>query len=259
MTNSALVSVIMPAYNAAQFIEAAVKSVRDQNYTNWELIVIDDASTDGTRKILQKLSNQESRLRLITNETNKGPGISRNKGIAAAQGDFIAFLDADDLWKPQKLENQLKFMRENDVDVSYSSYERIDENGERRKEVVEALPFLKYEKLLKSNYVGNLTGIYNCKKLGKIYGPEVKKRQDWGLWLNAVKKADTARSIKAPLALYRLRKSSISGNKLEMLKYNFNIYHKVLGFSFLKSLKWLFIFLREHFFIKRKQLKKLQH
>lgn len=257
MTNFPLVSVIMPAYNSAEFIEASVKSVLDQNYTNWELLVVDDASTDDTPNILQKFSEREKRIRLIRNESNQGPGISRNKGIKAAQGDFIAFLDADDLWKPEKLEKQLKFMQENQVEVCYSSYERIDENGERRKEVIQALPFLKYEKLLKSNYVGNLTGIYNCRRLGKIYGPQIRKRQDWGLWLNAVKKADTARSIKEPLAFYRLRKSSISGNKLEMLRYNFNIYNKVLGFSFLKSLKWLLIFLREHFFIKRKQLKKL--
>ncbi len=192
---------------------------------------------------------------MLTNQKNKGAGISRNLGIKAAKGRYIAFLDADDVWKPNKLQTQLEFMQQNKIAVCFSSYELIKENGERKKELVEALPFVTYQKLLKSNYIGNLTGIYDTLKAGKIYSPEIRKRQDWGFWLEAVKKGGTARSIIEPLAVYWLRRNSVSGNKIKMLKYNFNIYHKVLGFSFYKSLRCMLMFLKEHFFVKQKQVK----
>ncbi|WP_081208121.1 glycosyltransferase family 2 protein [Salegentibacter sediminis] len=255
MNQNALVSVIMPAYNAERFIEASIKSVQEQTYSHWELLVIDDASADNTSVIIQEFAIADQRIKLIQNKENQGPGISRNKGISAANGKYIAFLDADDLWKPHKLSTQLDFMCENEVSVCFSSYEHITENGKKRREVVQALPYVTYQKLLKSNYIGNLTGIYNAAELGKIYGPEIRKRQDWGLWLAAVKRAETAKSIKEPLAIYRLRRNSVSGNKFEMLRYNFNIYNKVLGFGFFKSLRCMLMFLKEHFFVKRKQLK----
>jgi len=252
-----LVSVIMPAFNAENFIEAAVSSVISQTYSAWELFIIDDASTDATLSQAEKLAKQDSRIKIIRNKKNSGAGISRNNGIKAAQGDFIAFLDADDQWKPKKLEIQLEAMQQQDAAVCFSSYQQINENGSSRNEIIEALPILSYQKLLKSNYLGNLTGIYNVKKLGKIYAPEIRKRQDWALWLEALKKGGPAIGIQRCLAKYRIRKGSISGNKLEMLKYNFNIYHKVLGFSFPKSIGYMLVFLKEHFIIKPKQVKRI--
>lgn len=255
MIQDSLVSVIMPAFNSERFIEASIQSVREQTYSNWELLVIDDASADRTLAIIKDFASEDKRIKIISNEENLGAGVSRNNGIGQAKGQYISFLDADDLWKPHKLQTQLEFMRKNEVSVCFSSYELITENGEKRREVVQALPFVTYQKLLKSNYIGNLTGIYNAAELGKIYGPEIRKRQDWGLWLAAVKRAEIAKSIKEPLAIYRLRKKSVSGNKFEMLRYNFNIYHQVLGFGFFKSLRCMLMFLKEHFFVKRKQLK----
>ena len=255
MKSEALVSVIMPVYNSERFIKASIQSVREQTYSNWELLVIDDASEDQTTAIIKNFAATNNRIKLLQNKENQGAGVSRNKGISQAKGEYIAFLDADDLWKPHKLHAQREFMRENGVSICFSSYELITENGEKRREVVQALPDVTYQKLLKSNYIGNLTGIYNASELGKIYGPEIRKRQDWGLWLAAVKKAGIAKSINEPLAVYRLRKNSVSGNKFEMLRYNFNIYHKVLGYSFFKSLCCMFVFLNEHFFVKKKQLK----
>lgn len=250
-----MVSVVMPAYNSEEFITAAIQSVKEQTYSNWELLVIDDASEDKTSAIVKELTREDHRIKLLRNEENQGAGISRNKGISQAKGAYIAFLDADDLWKPHKLQTQLEFMQKNEVSVCFSSYELISENGGKRSEIVQALPYVTYQKLLKSNYIGNLTGIYNASEIGKIYGPELRKRQDWGLWLTAVKIADPAKSIKEPLAVYRLRRNSVSGNKFEMLRYNFNIYNKVLGFGFFKSLRCMLMFLKEHFFVKRKQLK----
>ena len=255
--NNPLVSVIMPAFNAEDFIEAAVESVIAQTYSNWELFIIDDASTDATFAKAKKLAKQDFRIKIFQNQKNSGTGISRNKGIKAAQGDFIAFLDADDQWKPKKLQIQLQIMQEQDASVCFSSYLQIDERGNSRNEIIEALPTLTYQKLLKSNYLGNLTGMYSVKKIGKVYAPEIRKRQDWALWLAAVKKGGPAIGIQQCLAKYRVRKGSISRNKLEMLKYNFNIYHKILGFSFMKSTGYMLVFLKEHFFVKKKQVKKI--
>lgn len=252
-----LVSVIMPAFNAKNFIEAAVNSVIAQTYSEWELFIIDDASTDATLSKVEKFANQDSRIKIIQNKKNQGTGVSRNKGTKAAQGDFIAFLDADDQWKPRKLEIQLEVMQQHDAAVCFSSYQPIEENGNSRSEIIEALPILTHQKLLKSNYLGNLTGIYNAGKIGKIFAPEIRKRQDWALWLEAVEKGGPAIGIQICLAKYRVRKGSISGNKLEMLKYNFNIYHKVLGFNLPKSFGYMLIFLKEHFFIKPKQVKRI--
>lgn len=256
MENS-LVSVIMPVFNAENFIEAAVNSVISQTHSNWELFIIDDASTDGTLSNVENLAKQDLRIKVLRNKDNVGTGISRNKGIKAAQGDYIAFLDADDLWKPKKLEIQLEVMQQQGAAVCFSSYQPIEENGNSRNEIIEAYPILSYQKLLKSNYLGNLTGIYSTNKLGKIYAPEIRKRQDWALWLEAVEKGGPAIGIQRCLAKYRVRKGSISGNKLAMLRYNFNIYHQVLGFSFPKSLVYMLIFLKEHFLVKPKQVKRI--
>ncbi|MDT0689627.1 glycosyltransferase family 2 protein [Salegentibacter sp. F188] len=256
--HSTLVSIIMPAYNSAEFITEAILSVQKQTYSNWELLVIDDASKDFTLSKVRTHAKEDPRIKLFENKKNKGTGYSRNKGIKAAKGDFIAFLDADDLWKVNKLEMQLEFMKSNELSVSYSSYERITENGQKRNEIIEALPYLTYEKLLKANYIGNLTGMYDVVQLGKIYAPEVRKRQDWALWLEAIKKGGTAKGLKEPLALYRLRRNSVSGNKLEMLGHNFNIYYRVLGFSFFKSLKYMGIFLKEQLVVKTRQLKPIK-
>ncbi|WP_373057247.1 glycosyltransferase family 2 protein [Zunongwangia sp. H14] len=258
MKQSALVSIIMPAYNAAQFIMKAIASVQKQTYTNWELLIIDDNSKDFTVANIKKQAREDSRIKIFRNSTNRGAGYSRNKGIKAAEGDFIAFLDADDLWKPEKLEKQLEFMISNDVAVCFTSYELIYENGQKKHEVVQALPFLTYQKLLKANYVGNLTGIYKAAKIGKIYAPQIRKRQDWALWLSAVKKAGIAKGMLESLAFYRVRRNSVSGNKLEMLTYNFNIYYKFLDLSFWKSLKCMLIFLREQIIIKKRQIKQVK-
>lgn len=255
MKDLGLVSVIMPAYNSEDFIAEAIRSVIEQSYHNWELLVIDDYSVDSTREIIQELSRKDDRIRLLSNTTNKGTHHSRNKGIKEAAGDFIAFLDADDLWKPEKLYMQLKLLQKEDIAACFSSYELISENGTELGKKVEALPVLNYKKLLKANYVGNLTGIYSLKKLKKIYCPEIRKRQDWALWLRVIENGGPMEGIQESLAIYRIRKNSISTNKLEMLRYNFTIYHQVLGYGFLKSLWRMLIFLNEQFFVKSRQVK----
>ncbi len=145
------------------------------------------------------------------------------------------------------------------MQVCYSSYELMKEDGSSLKKQVKALDFLSFQKLKKANYVGNLTGIYDAKQLGKIYCPLIRKRQDWGLWLLAVQKAGGAIGIQEPLAIYRERKGSISRNKMEMLQYNYRVYRKVLKYSSLKSLFWMVLFLWEQLFVKQKQKVALEH
>lgn len=257
MNNLPLVSVIMPAYNSEAFILEAIQSVQGQTYKDWELMVIDDASTDSTPAVVEEAIAKDNRIHLIKNSENLGPGASRNSGIEAATGDFIAFLDADDLWLSKKLEFQLKYMEQKDLAMSYSSYLLMEENGTRTGSFVEALPVLTYNKLLRSNYVGNLTGIYNVKKLGKIYSPNLRKRQDWALWLQILKIVGETKGIQEPLAIYRMRKESLSNNKTALLSYNFRIYSEFLNFGFLKSCKYMSSFLWEHFTVKNKQVKEL--
>ncbi len=253
MNKSSLVSIVMPAHNAAGFISESIASVQKQTFENWELLVIDDASQDKTSQIVEDFRARDSRIKLHSLPANQGAGFARNIGIKASKGDFISFLDADDLWLPHKLQTQLEFMKDQEVEVCYASYELIDEEGRSKGKKIEALENLPFKKLLKANYIGNLTGIYDAGKLGKIYCPLIRKRQDWGLWLLAVKKAGAAKGMKEPLAQYRLRKHSISGNKWEMLGYNYKVYRKVLKFSAVKSTYRMILFLFEQFFVKSRQ------
>ena len=257
MKDTPLVSVIMPAYNAAPFIAEAINSVIKQTYSHWELFIIDDASTDGSVEVINSFTSTDQRITLIKNPINQGPGFSRNMGTEKALGAFIAFLDADDLWLPQKLESQLEFMRENNLELTFSSYYLQKENQNSPFAIVEALPVLTYSKLLKSNYVGNLTGIYDVSKTGKVFAPVMRKRQDWAMWLTIIKRQGSTRSIARPLAIYRVRQESLSNNKSSLISYNFRIYREYLKFGFFKSCALMGRFLWEHFMVKSRQVKKL--
>lgn len=242
-------------FNSEAYISETINSVIHQTYNNWELLLIDDCSTDKTLQIVEPFLKQYSNIILIKNQINLGTAITRNKGIEAAKGEFIAFLDGDDLWKPDKLQKQMAFMKENDCDVCFTSYHLINKEGVSLNKQVIALKTLTYNKLLKSNYVGNLTGIYYAKKLGKISAFNLRKRQDWLLWLAAIKKSGKpAQGIQEPLAYYRIRKDSMSSNKFNLLKHNYLVYKKGLGFSTIKSVYFMLIFLNEHFFVKSKQI-----
>lgn len=251
----ALVSIITPMYNSEAFISETIKSFINQTYKNWELLLIDDDSSDNTIQTIKPFLEEYPNIKLIQNRENLGAAISRNKGIEAAKGEYIAFLDADDIWKSKKLEKQLAFMEENKCDVCFSSYDLINEKAEPLNKTVKALKSLSYKKLLKCNYVGNLTGIYNAKILGKITSPDLRKRQDWLLWLKAIEKSGKpALGIQESLAYYRIRKNSMSSNKLNLIKYNYWVYKKGLGFSTIASVYRMLIFLIEHVFVKSRQI-----
>lgn len=254
-----LVSIITPLYNAASYITQTIDSVRAQEYTHWEHIIVDDLSTDASVDIVENLAAKDTRIKLVKSAKNNGAAHCRNKATEIAQGDFIAFLDADDLWNPKKLAYQITYMKQHQCDVCYSGYTHIDKQGKPLNKRIKALPKLSYKKQHSNNYIGNLTGIYNCKTLGKIIAPNIRKRQDWAVWLEAIKKSGKpALGIQEDLAYYRVHEHNMSGNKINLIKYNYAFYKQYLGYSSIKSTIWLFRFFWEYFVHRPKQIEKIE-
>ena len=230
-----LVSIIMPNYNAGSFIKASIESVIAQTYGNWELWIIDDASTDASLKIIKSFAKRDKRIQLIPFSENKGPALARNEGIEKCTGEFIAFLDSDDRWEPMKLEKQLDFMIVNNYGITFTSYVSISEEGKAPK-LIKAKERVTYQDLLTNNYIGCLTAMYAVEKLGKIYFPEIKKRQDWAMWLKITKNNNCAYGLQETLGFYTRRKASISSNKLKLFRFNWIVYRKFENISFFKSI-----------------------
>lgn len=222
---NALITIITPVHNAGRFLPSCLQSVADQTYPNWEHILVDDCSTDQSWKLLQEQAEREPRVKIVRLETNSGAGVARNKAIAMAKGNYIAFLDSDDLWYPEKLERQLGFMQQNNYHFTYTAYDKIDEDGIKQSRTVKAKPRITYGKALYKNQIGCLTVMYSIDYFGKQYMPKIRKRQDYALWLKLLKKAD-AYGLQEVLASYRIRSNSISSNKLSLLKYEWKIYRE---------------------------------
>ena len=252
-----LVSIITPTYNSEKFISATIQSVQNQTYSNWELIIIDDCSTDKTVEIINNIIKLDDRVKLHSLTKNEGTGVARNFGIANSNGSYISFLDSDDLWKPNKLERQLNFMKENNLAFTFSFYECMDENGINLNIKKEAPNLTTYKKLFFCNYIGNSTAIYNATILGKIPINKIRKRQDWMLWLTIVKKIKVAQPVPEVLAYYRIRKDSISSSKIELLKFNFNVYHKFHKMNYFASLGCTLLFIFTQLIIKPSYSKKV--
>ena len=231
-----LVSIIMPTYNSASTISEAINSVILQRYTNWELIVTDDCSTDDTKDILINYVKNDSRIKFLCNQVNSGAGFSRNRSIDAAKGKYIAFLDADDLWLENKLSNQISFMEKNGYLFSFSSYQKFSKDGDGG--VVVAPNSVTYQQLLYGNVIGCLTAVYNAEVLGKKKMPLIRKRQDMGLWLTLLKECDAAYSLPDVLAKYRTD-TGMTQNKINTAKYQWEFYRTVVQLNLFKS-SWYF-------------------
>ncbi len=229
-----LISVITPAYNAEKFISDTIDSIIKQTYTNWELLITDDCSTDETWELLQKYAANDERIKIFRLEKNSGPGITRNNSIKHSKGRFIAFCDSDDLWIPEKLEKQIHFLQENDVPFTFSSYQKINELGEKGGIVI-APKELSYNTLLKTCPIGCLTAIYDTEKIGKVYMPEIRKRQDYGLWLKIFKIIGSTNGMDDVLAIYRVRTNSVSSNKIKAAKYHYKVLREVAKVPRLKA------------------------
>lgn len=224
----------MPAYNAEKTILESIESVISQTYLNWELIIIDDCSNDMTLEIIKKYSIQDSRIKLIKNEFNLGVSSSRNISIKNCSGDFICFLDSDDIWSPNKLEKQMLLLNSG-WDVVCSNYTTFSDDSNIILQHRKSPPIIKYTDMLKSNFIGNLTGIYNRKKLGTFFQKKLG-HEDYVMWLNILNKSRKAYCIQEPLAKYRISKKSISANKIKTMQWQWFIYRNELQFSLIKSM-----------------------
>lgn len=218
-----LVSIVMPSYNTAKYIADSIKSVQNQTYPNWELIIVDDCSTDDTDKIVESI--QDQRIYYIKNEMNSGAAFSRNRALREARGRWIAFLDSDDLWSPQKIEKQIHFMKENGYAFSYTKYEEIDSDGNKKNVIVTGPKVITKTGMLNYCWPGCLTVMYDQKTIGLIQIENIKKNNDYAMWLKVCKKADCY-LLDEVLAEYRRgRKESISTNSyVELIKWHYRLY-----------------------------------
>lgn len=252
-----LVSILIPTYNTEKFIKATLQSVQNQTFSNWEMILVDDASTDQTVAIIEEFAQNDNRIKLFRLEKNSGNGFARNIALEKASGKYIAYLDADDLWFPEKLEKQIRFLKTKNLPFTFSFYDCIDDDGNDLKRRVETPVPLTYNQLFFCNYVGNLTAIYDAEFFGKIKLESSQKRQDWRLWLTILKQIKTAEAIPESLAFYRIRKDSISSSKFKLIKHNFGVYREFHGYNLVFSVLLMMRFLFTQLIIKPKYIKKL--
>lgn len=220
-----LVSIIMPSWNTEQFIAETIQSVIDQTYTKWELIIVDDCSTDNTDLVVE--SFKDDRIKYFHNDKNSGAALTRNKAMREAKGEWIAFLDSDDLWMPEKLEHQIEFMKKNGYGISYTEYEKIDENSKPLNIYVSGPDVVDKRKMYHYDYIGQLTMMYSAKEFGLIQIKDIKKNNDYAIRLQLYKKTGTcAYLLKENLAKYRVRKVSISHDKFRRkFKSHYDLFH----------------------------------
>ena len=228
-----LVSIIMPTYNCAKFIGKTIESVLNQTYSNWELIIVDDCSKDNTEEVVKAFN--DSRIKYNKLENNSGAAIARTEAMKIASGTYMAFLDSDDLWKKDKLEKQLKFMKENNYNFTCTTYEQINEAGEKLNKIIKTKKRADYNRILLDCPVGNSTVMYNVEKLGKFEVPNIRKRNDDCLWLQILKKEKYIYGMTEVLMEYRIRSNSISSNKFSLIKYHWQLYREIEHLSVFRS------------------------
>lgn len=244
-----LVSIIMPSYNTGRFISETIESVLAQSYSNWELIIVDDCSKDNTDDVVTQYL-VDARIRYIKNETNSGAAVSRNRALREAKGKWIAFLDSDDLWEPDKLEKQIAFMENNDYHFSYTNYIEIDEESTPNGKRVTGPKRISKHGMYNYCWMGCLTVMYDVDKVGLIQIADIKKNNDYAMWLKVCQKADCY-LLDETLARYRKRSGSISNHGyMKLIKWHYKLYREAekqnvvvsaintirnLGFGFMKK------------------------
>ena len=238
---SGLVSIVMPSYNTAKFIGESIRSVIAQTYTDWELIIVDDASTDNTDEVVDKFTelaevnatchpreggNLPSKIRYIKNDHNSGAAVSRNRALREAKGKWVAFLDSDDLWAPDKLEKQVAFMEKNGYAFSYTRYGIIGEDGEPTKIIVGGPERITKTGMFNYCWPGCLTVMFDREVVGDIQIADIRKNNDYAIWLKACRNAD-CHLLPETLASYRKRSGSISRHSyLALIKWHYKLYRE---------------------------------
>lgn len=244
-----LVSIIMPSFNTGRFISETIESVLAQSYSNWELLIVDDCSKDNTDDVVTQYL-VDARIRYIKNETNRGAAVSRNRALREAKGKWIAFLDSDDLWEPDKLKKQIAFMENNDYHFSYTNYIEIDEESTPNGKRVTGPKRISKHGMYNYCWMGCLTVMYDVDKVGLIQIADIKKNNDYAMWLRVCQKADCY-LLDETLARYRKRSGSISNHGyMKLIKWHYKLYREAekqnvvvsaintirnLGFGFMKK------------------------
>lgn len=225
MKDYGLVSVITPSWNCGRFIAETIEGVLAQTYANWEMLIVDDCSNDNTKEVVGRYN--DPRIHYHCLERNSGAAVARNTALRMAKGRWIAFLDSDDLWKPEKLEHQISFMKENNYSFSYHNYTEIDENGHSLNRVITGPKHLSHLKMLSYCWPGCLTVMYERPIVGNLQIPDIKKNNDYAMWLLASRKV-SCHLLDQTLAIYRKRVGSISNHGyFSLIKWHYKLFHLV--------------------------------
>lgn len=234
MDTSVLVSVILPTFNDAGHIRETINSVLRQSYQNFEVILIDDCSDDETVEVIRQF--RDPRIHILENESNLGAAVSRNRGIDASHGDFLAFIDSDDLWEENKLKSQLAFMQLKDVPFTYSEYELIDDKGCVFGKCESMPSSVCYKDLLYHCYPRTSSVMVDVRgTCGGVRFPLIRKRQDYGYFLALLKVVPSAFLWETSSCYYRIRKNSVSSNKFKNIPYHWSLFYRVESLGFVKS------------------------
>lgn len=239
-----LVSIITPTFNSAKYISETILSVQKQTHQNWEMILIDDCSSDNTIDLIKDFIAKDHRIKLYQLDLNSGPAVARNKGIENGNGKYMTFLDADDIWFEDFIENSIKTIQKTGIHFVFSSYKRSDETLNFIYSDFIVPQKVTYSDILKSNSISCVTAFLDIEILGKKAMPLIRKRQDMGLWLKYLKEIPFAYGIQEPKAIYRIRKNSLSRKKSDLLKYQWQFYREVENLTVFQAtyymLHWMY-------------------
>lgn len=224
-----LISIVTPTYNCEKYIMNTIESVKNQTYENWEMIIVDDCSSDETCRIVENEAEKDSRIRLLRQETNSGAGAARTRSMRESHGRFIAYLDADDIWKPNKLENQVRFMLDHGYGFSCTSYEVIDDDGKKLGKEVHMLPKVDYIGFLTNNLLQTVGIMVDTEIVNKdlLVMPDIRRRQDAATWLQILKAGHQCYGLDEILAEYRRAQNSLSSNKFKAVKGIWSLYRDI--------------------------------
>jgi len=231
-----LISIVTPVYNAERFVSKTINSVLSQTYQNWEQILVNDCSTDESEEIIKGFCEQDARIKYVKLDKNVGEGGARNAGLEVARGRYIAFVDSDDLWKPNKLESQLAFMRKENIGFTFTAYELIAEDDTKLRKVLKAPKTMTYKQLLKNTVIGCSTVMIDRKIVGDFRMPVSRLFVDHPTWFSILKRGHVAYGVNEVLTEYRIVKSGLSYNKLKEMKRKWKMYRVTENMNFLNTL-----------------------
>lgn len=227
--DEALVSIITPIYNCEKFVKDTIESVLNQTYNNWELLMVDDCSPDNSAQVIKKYAKENPKIKYIKLEKNSGAAVARNMALHESKGRFIAYLDADDLWKKEKLEKQVKFMLDNNYAFTCTDYEKIDENGNSLNKVIKIPKKVNYNLFLRNTIIQTVGVMVDTKLTGKMLleMPNIRRRQDAATWCQLLKNGFACYECPENLSYYRTVSNSLSSNKFKAIKMNWHWYRKI--------------------------------